>query len=72
MLSLHPCGRACPRVPSHDSFTVMPDLGIKASFQPAVPALPRPSANGLDANVQNGCKMIMAPQRGYPLHLTQL
>lgn len=42
LLSLYPCGRACPCAPSHGSLTVVPSLGTKASFQPAVPALSPP------------------------------
>lgn len=38
LLSLHPHGRACPCAPSHGSLVVVPGLGTKASFQPAVPA----------------------------------
>lgn len=37
-LSLHPRGRACPCAPSRGSLAVVPGLGTKASFQPAVPA----------------------------------
>lgn len=36
LLSLHPHGRACPCAPSRGSLVVVPGLGTKASFQPAV------------------------------------
>lgn len=41
-------------------------LGTKASFQPAVRAHPHPSTSGLDTNVQNVWKTILASELWLP------